>query len=40
MRIVRKKFVADIAGYVKKYAGMYGILVHSPVIAQAVLESG
>ena len=34
------KFIADIAGYVKKYAGLYGILVYSPVIAQAVLESG
>ena len=40
MRIAREKFIADIAGYVKKYAGQYGILVYSPVIAQAVLESG
>ena len=40
MRITREKFIADIAGYVKKYAGLYGILVYSPVIAQAVLESG
>ena len=40
MRIAREKFIADIAGYVKKYSGMYGILVYSPVIAQAVLESG
>lgn len=40
MRIAREKFIADIAGYVKKYAGLYGILVYSPVIAQAVLESG
>ena len=40
MRIAREKFIADIAGYVKKYAGMYGILVYSSVIAQAVLESG
>lgn len=40
MRIAREKFIADIAGYVKKYAGLYGILVFSPVIAQAVLESG
>lgn len=40
MRIAREKFIADIAGYVKQYAGMYGILVYSSVIAQAVLESG
>ena len=40
MRIAREKFIVDIAGYVKKYAGLYGILVYSPVIAQAVLESG
>ena len=40
MRIAREKFIADIAGDVKKYAGLYGILVYSPVIAQAVLESG
>ena len=40
MRIAREKFIADIAGYVKKYAGQYGILVYSPVIAQAVLDSG
>ena len=29
MRIAREKFIADIAGYVKKYAGQYGILCHS-----------
>ena len=40
MRIAREKFIADIAGDVKKYAGLHGILVYSPVIAQAVLESG
>ncbi|GMN96901.1 glucosaminidase domain-containing protein [Blautia wexlerae] len=40
MRIAREKFIADIAGYVKKYAGQYGILCHSAVISQAVLESG
>ena len=39
MRIAREKFIADIAGYVKKCAGQYGILCHSAVIAQAVLES-
>lgn len=36
----RQKFVADIAKYVKKYASSYGISVHSPIIAQAILESG
>ena len=40
MRIAREKFIADIAGYVKKYAGQYGILCHSAVISQAVLDSG
>lgn len=32
-------FVEDIATYVVKYAHQYGILVHSPIIAQAILES-
>lgn len=36
----QKKFVEDIAGCVQKYAGQYGILIHSPIIAQAILESG
>lgn len=36
----KQKFVDDIAKYVKKYAGSYGINVHSPIIAQAILESG
>lgn len=36
----KQKFVDDIAGCVKKYAGSYGISVHSPIIAQAILESG
>lgn len=33
-------FISQIAAYVKKYAVSYGILVHSPIIAQAILESG
>ena len=33
-------FVEQIAEYVKKYADKYGIKVHSPIIAQAILESG
>lgn len=33
-------FVKTVAAYIKKYAPMYGIEVVSPIIAQAVLESG
>lgn len=33
-------FVKTVAVYIKKYAPMYGIEVVSPIIAQAVLESG
>ena len=36
----RQEFIAQIAEYVVKYAGQYGIRVHSPIIAQAILESG
>lgn len=36
----KQKFVDNIAKYVKKYASSYGISVHSPIIAQAILESG
>lgn len=36
----RQKFVDNIAKYVKKYASSYGISVNSPIIAQAILESG
>lgn len=36
----KQQFIKEIAGYVKKYAAIYGIVVHSPIIAQAVLESG
>lgn len=35
----QKKFIADIAGHVQKYAKQYGVFVHSPIIAQAILES-
>ena len=34
------EFIAQIAAYVRKYAPQYGIAVHSPIIAQAILESG
>ena len=36
----KKEFITAVAGYVDKYASAYGILVHSSVIAQAILESG
>ncbi len=35
----KQTFIKEIAGYVQKYAQQYGILVHSPIIAQAILES-
>lgn len=35
-----KDFIEKIASYVRKYAISYGIKVHSPIIAQAILESG
>lgn len=36
----QQRFIEDIAKHVQKYARTYGILVHSPIIAQAILESG
>ena len=39
-KMTKNEFISSVAGYVQKYAAAYGILVHSPVIAQAVLESG
>ena len=38
--MTNKEFVEQIAKCVKKYAYIYGIEVHSPIIAQAILESG
>ena len=38
--MTHQEFIEKIAGYVEKYAYVYGILVHSPIIAQAILESG
>ena len=40
MNMTNTKFIQVIAGYVQKYASSYGICVHSPIIAQAILESG
>ena len=34
----KKEFITAVAGYVDKYAPAYGILVHSSVIAQAILD--
>lgn len=39
-KMTKNEFISKVSGYVQKYAAAYGILVHSPVIAQAVLESG
>lgn len=36
----RRQFVIDIANYVRKYAPQYEICVYSPIIAQAIHESG
>ena len=36
----RLQFVLDIANYVRKYAPQYDIKVYSPIIAQAIHESG
>ena len=38
--MTNQEFIEKIAAYVKKYAASYGILVHSPIIAQAILKSG
>lgn len=38
--MTHKEFIEVIAKYVVKYANDYGIKVHSPIIAQAILESG
>lgn len=38
--MTRQQFIEEIAAYVKKYAPLYGVNVHSPIIAQAILESG
>lgn len=35
----KQEFIEQIAIYVKKYAPSYGIVVYSPIIAQAILES-
>lgn len=38
--MTHNEFIQKIAGYVQKYAYLYGIEVYSPIIAQAILESG
>lgn len=40
MTTEQKTFITNVAKYVQKYASSYGIKVHSPIIAQAILESG
>lgn len=38
--MTHQEFIQNIAYYVQKYAPQYDIRVHSPIIAQAILESG
>lgn len=38
--MTNQEFIEQVAKFVKKYAAQYGIKVHSPIIAQAILESG
>lgn len=38
--MTNSEFIEQIADCVNKYAYLYGIEVHSPIIAQAILESG
>ena len=38
--MTKQEFIDKIADYVIKYARKYSICVHSPIIAQAILESG
>lgn len=38
--MTNSEFIEKIADCVEKYAYLYGIEVHSPIIAQAILESG
>lgn len=36
----KEAFIQKVAEKVRKYAPLYGICVHSPIIAQAIIESG
>lgn len=38
--MTNQEFIEQVAKFVQKYAAQYGIKVHSPIIAQAILESG
>lgn len=38
--MTNQEFIEQVAKYVQKYPAQYGIKVHSPIIAQAILESG
>ena len=37
--MTKEQFIKEIAGYLKKHAPKYNILVYSPIIAQGILES-
>lgn len=38
--MTNQEFIEQVATYVRKYAASFGICVHSPIIVQAILESG
>ena len=38
--MTNQEFIEQVAKFVQKYAAQYGIKVYSPIIAQAILESG
>lgn len=38
--MTKREFIEQVAAYVKKYAPEWGVKIYSPVIAQAILESG
>ena len=38
--MAKETFIQKVAEKVSKYAPLYGICVHSPIIAQAIIESG
>ena len=38
--MTNQEFIEQVAKFIQKYAAQYGIKVHSPIIAQAILESG
>lgn len=39
MTTKQQQFIEEVAGYVRKYAPQFNVLVHSPIIAQVIIES-